>query len=43
MTVMDMGRETIKTKGSKFLLDESQFDGISRCKRIPNNRNVFMA
>jgi hypothetical protein len=38
---MDMGKETIKTEGCKFLLDACQFVGVSRYNRIPNNRGIF--
>jgi hypothetical protein len=39
---MDMGRETIKTKSCKVLLDAFQFVPISRCNRISSNRGIFM-
>jgi hypothetical protein len=38
---MDMGKETIITKGCKLLLDAFQFVGISSRNRIPNNTGVF--
>jgi hypothetical protein len=38
---MDMGKETIITKGCKLLLDVFQFVGISGRNRIPNTRGVF--
>jgi hypothetical protein len=41
ITVMEMGKETIITKGCKLLLDAFQFVGISSCNRIPNNRGIF--
>jgi hypothetical protein len=36
---MDMGKEMIKTKDCKLLLDTVQFVVISRHNRIPNNRH----
>jgi hypothetical protein len=41
IAVMDMGKETIITKGWKLLLDAFQFVGISSHNRIPNKRGVF--
>jgi hypothetical protein len=38
---MNMGKETIKTKGCKLLLDAFQFVGISSRNGIPNDRGVF--
>jgi hypothetical protein len=40
-TVMDMGKETIITKGCRLVLDAFQFVGISSLNRIPNSRGVF--
>jgi hypothetical protein len=41
MTVMDMAEEMIITQGCKLLLDAFHFVGISSCKSIPNNRDIF--
>jgi hypothetical protein len=38
---MGMGKDTIKIKGCKLLLDVFQFVGISRCYRIPSKSGVF--
>jgi hypothetical protein len=43
MTVMDIGKETIKREDGKLLLDAFQFVGISRRNRIPNNRGRVQA
>jgi hypothetical protein len=36
------GKDTIKTRGCKYLLKEFQFDGICKRNGIPNNRTIFM-
>jgi hypothetical protein len=38
---MDLGIGTIQTKGCEFLLDDFEFVGRNRCKRIPISRSVF--
>jgi hypothetical protein len=40
-TIIGMGKETIKQKGYRLLLDAFQFVGIGRRNRIPNNRDIF--
>jgi hypothetical protein len=39
---MNMGKETIITKGCKLLLDAFQFVGISSRNGIPNDRGVLI-
>jgi hypothetical protein len=41
ITVLDMAKETIKTRGCNLLLDVFQFVGTSRRNVIPNIRSVF--
>jgi hypothetical protein len=38
---MDMGKETVITKGCKLQLVAFQFVGVSGRNRIPNDRGVF--
>jgi hypothetical protein len=38
---MDMGKEAVKTRRSRLLLDVFQFVGVSRHNKIPNSGGLF--